>query len=122
MKKIVSTFIIVSLSLLLVWCDTINNISGSINKNDKKDFNLSTPEGRQAHCLQWIKEQIKSDSYSVSWDLESEDNWLIICDWLLETDSWYYDVECSHEINGEWFNVNIMPIEEITYWEYNYAE
>ena len=120
MKKLSITLgLLISLSLLLTWCDVVSNISNN-NSDEKESFNLSTPEGRQAHCLQWIKEQIKSSSYPVSWDWESEDNWLIISDWLLEIDSWYYDVECSHEVNGEWFNVNIMPIEIITYWEYNY--
>lgn len=85
--------------------------------NAENDIDLSTQEWRQAHCLQWIKEQVVSNSYSVSWDWESEDNGLIISDWLLQIDDWYYDVECSHEVNGEWFNVSIMPIEEITYWE-----
>ena len=116
MKRL-TVCLLISLSLLVTWCDVANNIS--TNKNDKESFNLSTPEWRQAHCLQWIKDQIKSDSFSVSWDWESEDNWLIISDWLLEIDGWYYDVECSHEVDGKWFNVNILPIQEITYWEYS---
>lgn len=117
MKRL-TVCLLISLSLLVTWCDVANNISTN-NKNDKESFNLSTPEWRQAHCLQWIKDQIKSDSFSVSWDWESENNWFIISDWLLEIDGWYYDVECSHEVDGKWFNVNILPIEEITYWEYS---
>ena len=112
MKKIVYTLVIISSSLLLTWCDIVNNIT-----SNKEEINLSTPEWREAHCLQGIKEKIRSKSYQVSWDWESEDYWFIISDWLLEVDDWYYDVECSHEKNGEWFNVNIMPIEEITYGE-----
>ena len=112
------TISIISLCLLLTWCDVVSNISNNnTNDNNKKNLDLSTIEWRQTHCLQWIKDQIKSNSYSVSWDWESEDNWLIISDGLLEIDDWYYDVECSHEANWEWFNIKIMPIEEITYWE-----
>ena len=105
MRKVYSMLWILTLSVLLMWCE---------NKSDK-DFDLSTPEWRLEHCLWWVEDKLGTDSYTVSWDDEGEDYWLIILDWLLESDDWYYDVECTHEKDGTWFSVNLFPVEEVMY-------
>lgn len=113
MKIITSIIGIVSISLLLTGCDVVSNIT-----DDYDESNSNTIEWRQKECLEWVKDQVESNSYSIEWDKwETEDNGLIISAWLLQTDDWFYDVECHHEKNGEWFDVSIYPVEEVIYWE-----
>ena len=113
MKILTSIIGIVSISFLLTGCDVVSNIS-----NDYDESNSNTIEWRQKECLEWVKDKVESSSYSIEWDeWETEDNGLIISAWLLKVDDWYYDIECNHEKDGEWFDVNVLPIDEVTYWE-----
>lgn len=85
-------------------------------------IDTSTLEWRQQHCLQWIKDKVKSSSYEVTWDEENDSFWELILQGLLQVDDWYFDVECKHDKNGTWFEVNIFDIEEITYDEDGYDD
>ena len=112
MKKILLW--ILPLTLLLAGC--------SIELGGSETIDTSTLEWRQQHCLQWIKDKVKSSNYEVIWDEENDSFWELILQWLLQVDNWYYDVECIHDKNGTWFEVSLFDIEEITYDEDGYYD
>ena len=95
------------LTLLLAGCD--------VDLGNKEEIDISTLQWRQQHCMQGIKDKVKSSSYEVTWDEENDNFDELILQGLLQVDDWFFDVECIHEKDWEWFEVNVSEIEEITY-------